>query len=164
VLLVAATGATFVLAGCTQSATVPAGPASTSAPSSSGASSTSPSPVASTGSTSPSPAASTGSSSSSAATPSPAPDANAVTIDVTIKDGQVQPNGKKIDVTKGQTVVLNVTSDADDEIHAHTSADGYELEVTADQPATGTFVAGDTGSFEVESHHLEKIIAILVVR
>jgi FtsP/CotA-like multicopper oxidase with cupredoxin domain len=153
VLLVATASATVVLTGCTPSATVPAGPASTSAPSTSGASSTSPSP-----------AASTGSSSSSAATPSPAPDANAVTIDVTIKDGQVQPNGKKIDVSKGQTVVLNVTSDADDEIHAHTSGDGYELEVTADKPAAGKFVAADTGSFEVESHHLEKIIAILVVR
>jgi hypothetical protein len=90
--------------------------------------------------------------------------AGALTLDITIKNGQVSPNGAKIDVTRGQTVVLNVTSDADDEVHAHTSGDGYELEVTAGVPATGQFVAADTGSFEVESHHLEKVIAILVVR
>ena len=34
-------------------------------------------------------------------------------------------------------MVLNVTSDQDDEIHAHTGGDGYELEVTAGKPATG---------------------------
>ena len=158
VLLVAAASVTFVLTGCTESPTVPAGPASTSAPSS-------PAPSTSRiSSASPSTSSSPAASTSTPAKQSPAPDADTVTIDVTIKDGQVQPNGKKIDVTKGHTVVLNVTSDTDDEIHAHTGGDGYELEVTAGKPATGKFVAADAGSFEVESHHLEKIIAILVVR
>jgi len=110
---------------------------------------------------------------SSAATPSTtgtpstsesSPAADAITIDISIAGGQVSPNGEKIDVAKGQAVVLNVASDTDDEIHAHTSGEGYELEVTAGKAATGTFVATDTGSFEVESHHLEKVIAILVVR
>jgi hypothetical protein len=113
---------------------------------------------------SPSPVASSAATSSTTGTPSAAPDADAVTIDISIAGGQVSPNGEKINVAKGQTVVLNVTSDTDDEIHAHTSGDGYELEVMAGKAATGTFVASDTGSFEVESHHLEKVIAILVVR
>jgi len=95
---------------------------------------------------------------------SPSIPADAVIINITVADKQVSPNGEKINVTKGQTVVLNVTSDADDEIHAHNSGDGYELEVKAGEPTTGQFVAADTGSFEVESHHLEKVIAILVVR
>jgi hypothetical protein len=52
----------------------------------------------------------------------------------------------------------------DDEIHAHTGGDGYELEVSAGKAATGSFVVSDPGSFEIESHHLNKIIAILNVR
>ncbi len=57
-----------------------------------------------------------------------------------------------------------MTSDMDDEIHAHTGGAGYELEVKANEPTTGTFTLPSPGSFEVESHHLEKIIVILNVR
>jgi hypothetical protein len=113
-----------------------------------------------TGSASPNPTAS----SPSATATSSALDANAVTINITIKNKQVTPNGEKINISKGQTVIENVVSDADDEVHAHTSGNGYELEVKAGVPVTGRFVATDTGSFEIESHHLNKIIAILVVR
>jgi hypothetical protein len=99
------------------------------------------------------------SSTSAATTPS-----NAVTLDITISKGQVQPNGRKIDLQRGQTVILNITSDQDDEIHAHTGGDGYEVQVKAGTPAHGQFTLTDPGSFEIESHHLEKIIAILNVR
>ncbi len=98
------------------------------------------------------------------ASPSASASAAGLTIDITIADGKVTPNAEKIDVAQGTTVTLNVTSDQDDEIHAHTAGDGYELEVKAGEPATGSFVAADTGSFEIESHHLEKVIAILNVR
>jgi hypothetical protein len=91
-------------------------------------------------------------------------EANTVVIDITIANRQVTPSGQKLDLTRGQKVILNVTSDQDDEIHAHTAGDGYELEVTAGKPATGSFVVTDSGSFEIESHHLNKIIAILNVR
>ncbi|GAA1435406.1 hypothetical protein GCM10009616_32440 [Microlunatus lacustris] len=57
-----------------------------------------------------------------------------------------------------------MTSDTDDEIHAHTAGEGYELAVTAGQPATGSFTLTSAGSFEVESHHLEKVIVILNAR
>ena len=96
--------------------------------------------------------------SSSAATPS------ALVINIRIANGKVDPNGKKIDASVGQEVILQVTSDMDDEIHAHTGGAGYELEVKADEPTTGTFNLPAPGSFEVESHHLEKIIVILNVR
>jgi len=145
-LLLTSTTAVVLLSGCTSAGTASPGEAAPSA-----APSTEASP-------------STGTSSSAPATESPSLPADAVTIDITIKDHQVSPNGDKINVTKGQTVVLKVTSDTEDEIHAHTAGDGYELEVKAGTPATGQFVASDTGSFEVESHHLEKVIAILVVR
>ncbi|GAA1848517.1 hypothetical protein ACFFOM_00575 [Microlunatus capsulatus] len=104
-----------------------------------------------------------GGASSAASTPA-APAADALTVDITIAGGDVTPNGQKLDVAVGQEVVLNVTSDEDDEIHAHTGGDGYELEVEAGQPATGSFTLGSAGSFEVESHHLEKVIVVLNAR
>lgn len=93
------------------------------------------------------------------------PVADQIKIAISIKNGKVDPSGKKIDVPQGTTVVLMVTSDEDDEIHAHTgSGDGFSLEVKADQPTEGQFTVQDSGSFEVESHHLDKIIVILNVR
>ena len=112
----------------------------------------------------PSPVASSPAASSPAApSTSSSPATDAVSIDISISNGRVNPNGSKIDVKRGQTVVLNVTSDQDDEIHVHTS-DGYELEVKAGKPAQGEFVVTEPGRFEIESHHLEKIIVILNVR
>ncbi len=88
-----------------------------------------------------------------------------VRIDITITGDKVDPNGKKVDVPVGATVVLTVRSDIDDEIHAHVGdEDGYSLEVKAGQTATGRFQLSSPGSFEVESHHLEKTIVILNVR
>jgi hypothetical protein len=116
----------------------------------------------------PAPPPVTGSSPTASASSDPAPSADAddrVVVDITIAAGQVTPNGEKVDVAVGQEVELNVTSDADDEIHAHTDqADGYELEVKAGVPTTGRFTVSSAGSFEVESHHLEKIIVVLNVR
>ncbi|MGI3784298.1 MAG: hypothetical protein ACRYG2_26360 [Janthinobacterium lividum] len=86
-----------------------------------------------------------------------------LTIPITIAGGQVEPNGTKMTAELGQQVVLVVTSDEADEIHAHTGGDGYELEVPANQPTTGSFTPSQPGSFEVESHHLGKVIVILNV-
>lgn len=95
---------------------------------------------------------------------SPADDANQVVIDITLSDGdQVDPNGEKVDVEQGQTVVLNVTSDRDDEIHVHGDIE-VAVPVAANDTASKSFVAEAVGSFEVESHHPNKIIAILNVR
>jgi len=88
----------------------------------------------------------------------------ALTIDIKIAGGKVTPNGDKIKVAVGQKVILNVDSDEDDEIHAHTGDDGFELEVKAGEPARGSFTLDSPGSYEIESHHLEKTIAILNAR
>ena len=101
------------------------------------------------------PTSGTARSSSSAAGP--------LTIPITIKGGQVTPNGEKMTAKVGQEVVLQVTSDEADEIHAHTGGDGYELEVPANQPTTGSFTPTSPGSFEIESHHLEKVVVVLNV-
>jgi hypothetical protein len=99
---------------------------------------------------------------------SPAPNSatatGVVTLNIKLVGGKVTPNGDKIDIRRGQTVKINVLSDHDDEVHVHTSGAGFELAVKANQPASGRFVADEIGSFEVESHHPQKIIAILNVR
>jgi hypothetical protein len=87
-----------------------------------------------------------------------------LTINIEIAGGKTVPNGKKIDVRAGQKVILNVMSDTDDEIHAHLGEKDYELAVRAGRPAKGSFTLDSRGTFEVESHHLEKTIVILNAR
>jgi hypothetical protein len=99
--------------------------------------------------------------------PARSPSLNAqytLTINIEIADGKTVPNGKKINVGVGQKVILNVTSDIDDEIHAHLGEKDYALPVQAGKPAKGSFTLDSPGSFEVESHHLEKTIVILNAR
>ncbi len=87
-----------------------------------------------------------------------------LTVNITISAGKTIPSGEKINVRVGQKVILNVTSDIDDVIHAHVGDEGYELSVQAGTRAKGSFILESPGSFEVESHQLEKIIVILNAR
>jgi hypothetical protein len=95
---------------------------------------------------------------------SPSVNDDTLTINITIASGKTTPSGKKMNVQVGQKVILNVTSDTDDEIHAHIGGEGCELPVQAGKPAKGSFTLDNAGSFEVESHLLEKIIVILNAR
>jgi len=122
-------------------------------------------------STSPTPVGSPSAASSPTESPTSIPPSSpplnpdyALTINIVISKGKTIPSGEKINVRVGQTVILNVTSDTDDEIHAHIGGPGYELEVKPGTPAEGEFTIDSPGSFEVESHHLEKIIVILNAR
>ena len=136
----------LLLSGCTSSAA----PQSNASPTSISSPSEASSPAEPPTSVSPSP-------------PTLNPD-YALTINIVISKGKTIPSGEKINVRVGQEVILNVISDTDDEIHAHTGGDGYELPVRAGTPAKGSFTLDSAGSFEVESHHLEKIIVILNAR
>src|SRR3954447_19973152 len=91
---------------------------------------------ASTGASSPSPSASTGTS-----------------IDITIKDGKVTPNGERVTAEVGEPVTLNIDADTAGELHVHSTPE-QELEfprgvstkmLTIDQP----------GVVDVEDHELE---------
>jgi hypothetical protein len=95
---------------------------------------------------------------------SPSVNDDTLTINITIAGGKTTPSGQTINVRVGQKVILNVTRDTDDEIHAHIGGPGSKLPVQAGKPATGSFTLDSAGSFEVESHHLEKIIVILNAR
>ena len=69
--------------------------------------------------------------------------------------------GQTFDVALGQTVVLRLLSDTDQEYHVH----GYDLEkkAAAGVEATFEFTADKAGSFEVESHTTDKVLATLQV-
>jgi hypothetical protein len=130
------------------------------------------------GSTSPSPALTTAPA-STVASSAPATSAAAAT---TVPPGEVNPTdepvsgdaqeiivnvddpaqiGQTFDVALGQTVVLRLLSDTDQEYHVH----GYDLEkqAAAGVEATFEFTADTPGSFEVESHTTNKVLAMLQV-
>lgn len=83
-------------------------------------------------------------------------------VDVTIEGGTVEPNGKRIDVAKGEPLELVVTSDAPGTMHVHSTPEQefpFEtgtttLEFTIDQP----------GVVDVELHDPATTVLQLEVR
>ncbi|KWX02309.1 hypothetical protein LI90_3352 [Carbonactinospora thermoautotrophica] len=111
----------------------------------------------------PTPAASAPASPAASAPASPsAPATDAVTYQVTIKGGNVEPKPDVVKVKLGQTVRLTVTSDQPDEIHVH----GYDVsaELEPNKPTTVEFKASTPGTFEVETHHSGKLLFRLQVQ
>jgi FtsP/CotA-like multicopper oxidase with cupredoxin domain len=72
---------------------------------------------------------------------------------IQIRGGQVVGGAAEIKVKKGDTVVIDVSADAPDDIHLH----GYDIEkkVEPGQPAQFRFKANLEGEFEIESHVAE---------
>ena len=86
-----------------------------------------------------------------------------VTVDITEKDGKIEPVGKVVKASTGQDITLVVTSDANDEIHVHSDPE-HEFEVAAgDEEKEFTFSVDTPGTIEVESHGLEVTILKLEV-
>ena len=106
----------------------------------------------------PTTAASTTAASTTPVTDAPA-EGNTVEIIIDVDDpAQV---GKTWPVGLGQTVVLRLLSDTDQEYHVH----GYDIETqaAAGVEATIEFTADQAGDFDVESHTTDAILAILQV-
>jgi len=85
-----------------------------------------------------------------------------VTIEVTIEGDSVTPNGDRVDVAVGQSVVLEVTADAPGEIHVHSEPE-QELEYDAGTTTLTLEPIDKPGVVDVESHDLEKTIVQLEV-
>jgi hypothetical protein len=85
-----------------------------------------------------------------------------VVVEITFKDGEVTPNGERVEVDAGQPIDLKVTADEPGEIHLHSDPE-QELEYDA---GTETFEIqiDRPGVVEVESHDLEVIIVQLEVK
>lgn len=85
-----------------------------------------------------------------------------VTVEVTREGDTFTPNGERVELAVGQTLVLEVTADEAGELHVHSTPEqdlAYEAgtsehEITVDRP----------GVVEVESHDPDSIVLQLEVR
>lgn len=115
----------------------------------------------STGESTASPSPSTATSSGTASPTSEAVPASTKVLRVTIKGRTITPAPANVELAAGKTLRLVVTSDHDDQLHAH----GFDKEVTlkAGQPTALDLTATDPGVYEVETHHPElKLFSVLV--
>ncbi|GAB3877156.1 hypothetical protein GCM10028802_16630 [Terrabacter terrigena] len=83
-------------------------------------------------------------------------------LEVTIKGTTVTPAPAQVELPVGSTLELVVTSDHDDELHAH----GFEAEaeIKAGVPATLRLTAKEPGSYEVETHEPALTLLTVAVR
>jgi alanyl-tRNA synthetase len=82
-------------------------------------------------------------------------------IEVTFTHGKAGGDTGRVQVAKGTSVSLVVTSDVADEVHLH----GYDIEkeLSPGKPVTLQFDATITGVFEVELHHANTVLLHLQV-
>lgn len=83
-------------------------------------------------------------------------------IVVTITHGKASGDTGRIPVTVNSHVTIQVTDDTADEVHLH----GYDIEKELEpgKPTTLSFVADQTGIFEVELHKANTVILHLQVQ
>ncbi|GAA5027539.1 hypothetical protein GCM10023258_22350 [Terrabacter aeriphilus] len=83
-------------------------------------------------------------------------------LEVGITGTTVTPPPALVDLAVGATLELVVTSDHDDELHAH----GFDVEeqLKAGVPTTLRLTATQTGSFEVETHEPALTLLTVAVR
>ncbi|HEX8498255.1 MAG TPA: hypothetical protein VF661_13740 [Actinomycetales bacterium] len=154
----AALVALTLLGGCAV-ADPAAGPPPTQPSSSEPTTATSvPAPSAATPTTSPSSSTPSGatSASSSAAPTAPQPR----TLTVTVEGRTVTPAPAVVPLARGEVLRLVVTTDRDDELHAH----GFEVEqdLVAGEPTTVELSSQEPGRYEVETH--EPALRLMVVQ
>jgi len=84
------------------------------------------------------------------------------TIAITVIGSTITPAPAQVDLPVGQTLTLVVTSDHDDQLHAH----GFEVEedIKAGVPATIALTGKDPGVYEVELHHPALTLLTVAVR
>jgi hypothetical protein len=83
------------------------------------------------------------------------------TLTVTVPGKQVTPAPATVDLAVGESLALTVTSDHDDQLHAH----GFEIErdVKAGVPTTVVLKGAEPGLYDVEMHHPElKLLSVAV--
>lgn len=81
---------------------------------------------------------------------------------ITVTGSTVTPKPTRVDLAVGATLTLVVTSDHDDQLHAH----GFDVEakLTAAKPTTIALTGRDPGVFEVETHHPALTLVTVAVR
>ena len=84
------------------------------------------------------------------------------TITITVTGRTVTPPPAQVDLPVGETLTLVVTSDHDDELHAH----GFEVEVPlkAGVPTQLSLTGKQPGLYEVETHEPALTLLTVAVR
>lgn len=88
---------------------------------------------------------------------------NRVTIEVNIKGGNVTPTNAQYQAKVNERIVIKVNSDADDELHVHSTPD-HEFKVEAKPNQSFQFTVDVPGKVDVELHHLNKTVATIAVQ
>ncbi len=85
-----------------------------------------------------------------------------VEVRITLAGGRAEPNGRRVDLVRGQHLVLTVTSDRADQVHVH----GFDAEIEVEPGVTTSaeIVMDKVGRFEVESHDPVFTLLVLQVR
>ena len=84
------------------------------------------------------------------------------TVTITIRGDTVTPNGKRIEVDKGEPVTLQIDADTAGELHVHSTP---EREIAFDEGrSTRKLTIDQPGIVDVEEHALEQVIVQLEVR
>jgi hypothetical protein len=86
-----------------------------------------------------------------------------VVVEITFKDGEVTPNGDRIEVSPGQPIELQVTADEPGEIHIHSDPE-HEFEYDEGTQTLDQFEIDRPGIVVVESHNLDQVIVQLEVK
>jgi sporulation-control protein spo0M len=84
-------------------------------------------------------------------------------IDVTIKGGQVNPTNAQLQAKVKEPIVVKVNSDADDELHVHSTPD-HTFKIEPGKAMQFQFSVDVPGSVDIELHHLNKTIATVQVQ
>lgn len=85
-----------------------------------------------------------------------------VVIEITFENGEVEPNGERVEVAAGQPVDLVVTADAPGTLHLHSDPE-QELAFQAGEE-TFPIQIDRPGVVAVESHELDQVVVQLEVR
>ena len=83
------------------------------------------------------------------------------TIDITIKDGTVDPNGERVKAELGEPITLKIDADTDGELHVHSTPE-QEIEFPKGR-STMKLTIDKPGIVDVEDHELEQVIVQLQV-
>lgn len=86
-----------------------------------------------------------------------------VVIDVTISDGQATPLNQQVRAAVKQPIIIQVTSDADDELHVHASPE-HTFAVKPGALQSFQFEVQVPGKVDVELHHLDRVVATITVQ
>jgi ABC-type glycerol-3-phosphate transport system substrate-binding protein len=84
-------------------------------------------------------------------------------IEVTIKGGDVTPTNEQLQAAVNEQIIVKVNSDADDELHVHSTPD-HTFKVEPKSGQSFQFTVSVPGKVDVELHNANKTIATIAVQ